>query len=107
MYAEKGLSIKQISEMTGVCRSTITRRIDNIVKRLTCGKYFSVLQKRNLLDERELDIAKDYFLNGLSSRAISKRQGVCRHNTLRTIKKIKQITAGNKGANRKLRIRNY
>ena len=107
LYAEKGLSVKQISKITGICRSTIARRIDNISKRLTYGKYFTLLQKRNLLSAGELDIAKDYFLNGLSGRTISKRQGVGKHTALRTIRKIKRIISKNKGANHKLRIRNY
>ena len=109
MYAEKGLSIKQISKITGICRSTISRRIGNIIKRLTCGEYFTVLEKRNLFATWELDIAKDYFLNGLSSRTICKRKGLSKYTTSRTIRKIKQIVVEKKQKNTdyQLRTRNY
>ena len=91
MYAEKGLNVEQISKIMGICRSTAARRIENISKRLICGEYFTVLQKRNLLTKWELDIAKDYFLKGLSIRAISKSKSVSKYTSLKAIRRIREI----------------
>lgn len=75
MYIEHGNSFRQIARIRGVTETSIARRIRAIAKRLTDGPYIDCLRNRGKLTSCQLDVAKDYYLLGLSMRQIAtKRQ---------------------------------
>jgi predicted DNA-binding protein YlxM (UPF0122 family) len=74
MYIEHGNSIRQIARIRGVSETSVARRIRTITKRLTDGPYIACLRNRNKLTSRQLDIAKDYYLMGLSMRQIAAKR---------------------------------
>jgi predicted DNA-binding protein YlxM (UPF0122 family) len=74
MYIEHGNSIRQIARIRGVSETSVARRIRAIAKRLTDGPYIDCLRNRNKLTCRQLAIAKDYYLMGLSMRQIAAKR---------------------------------
>ena len=74
MYIKHGNSIRQIARIRGVSETSVARRIRAITKRLTDGPYIDCLRNRNKLTGRQLAIAKDYYLMGLSMRQIAAKR---------------------------------
>jgi len=74
MYVEHGNSIRQIARIRGASETSINRRIRAISKRLTDGPYIECLRNRDKLTGRQLAVAKDYYLMGLSMRQIAAKR---------------------------------
>jgi predicted DNA-binding protein YlxM (UPF0122 family) len=74
MYIKNGNSIRQIARICGVAETSIARRMQKIIRRLTDGPYIDCLRSRDKLTDRQLSIAKDYFLEGLSMRQIAAKR---------------------------------
>lgn len=75
MYWEKGNNLSQISRLAGVGRLNIARRIHKITERLMEGKYITCLRYRDRFTILEMDVAKEYFLLGLSMKTIAGKRG--------------------------------
>jgi predicted DNA-binding protein YlxM (UPF0122 family) len=93
MYIEHGNSIRQIARIRGVSETSIARRIHAISKRLTDGPYIECLRKRNKLTRRQLSIAKDYHLMGLSMRQIATKRRWSYYSVRETLIEIRGILA--------------
>lgn len=74
MYVEHENSIRQIAGLLGVCESTVARRVRRLTKRLLAGRYIESPQARRMFSARQLETAADYFLRGLSIRAIARKR---------------------------------
>jgi predicted DNA-binding protein YlxM (UPF0122 family) len=74
MYIEHGNSIRQIARIRGVSETRVARRIRSITKRLTDGPYIDCLRNRDKLTSRQLAVAKDYYLLGMSMRRIAAKR---------------------------------
>ena len=74
MYIEHGNSIRQIARIRGASETSVNRRIRAITKRLTDGTYIDCLRNRDKLTGRQLAVAKDYYLMGLSMRQIAAKR---------------------------------
>jgi predicted DNA-binding protein YlxM (UPF0122 family) len=74
MYIQHGNSIRQIAQIRGASETSIARRIRAISKRLADGPYIDCLRCRDKLTGRQLAIAKEYFLMGLSMRQIATKR---------------------------------
>ena len=66
MHIEKGISYRKIALLLGVNPTSISRRIKKIKHTLTNGIYVSCLKKQDRFTQKELSIARDYFLKKLS-----------------------------------------
>jgi hypothetical protein len=64
-----------------------------VTKRLINGEYITCLRNRDKFDSGELDIAKDYFLAGLSIKKIAKKRDTTYYGVRKTLKKIQRIIA--------------
>jgi len=91
MYMENGNSFRQMARLSGVNEASIARRIHKVTKRLINGEYITCLRNRNRLDRGELDIAKDYFLAGLSMKKIAKKRDTTYYCVRKTLRKIQGI----------------
>ncbi len=91
MYIEHGNSIRQIARIRGVSETSIARRIRAISKRLTDGPYIECLRNRNKLTRRQLAIAKDYYLMGLSMRQIAAKRRWSYYRVRDTLIEIRSI----------------
>lgn len=91
MYIEHGNSIRQIARIRGVSETSVARKIRAITKRLTDGPYIDCLRNRNKLTGRQLAIAKDYYLMGLSMRQIAAKRCRSYYRVRDTINEIQNI----------------
>jgi hypothetical protein len=91
VYLENGNNTFQISRLTGLCRTSIARRINLLTMRLLDGRYIACLRNRRKFNKHQMAIAKDYFLTGLSIKKIALKRHRSRYRVTETIKKIKSI----------------
>jgi hypothetical protein len=91
VYLENGNNTFQISRLTGLCRTSISRRIKVLTMRLLDGRYVTCLRNRRKFNKYQMAIAKDYFVRGLSIKKISLKRCRSRYCVAETIKKIKSI----------------
>lgn len=91
MYLENGNSFRQMARLVGVNEASIARRIHKVTKRLMNGEYITCLRNRDKFDKGELDIAKDYFLVGLSIKKIAKKRNSTYYCVRKTLKKIQGL----------------
>jgi predicted DNA-binding protein YlxM (UPF0122 family) len=91
MYMENGNSFRQMARLSGVNEASIARRIHKVTKRLINGEYITCLRNRDRFDRGELDIAKDYFLAGLSMKKIAKKRDSTYYCVRKALKKIQGI----------------
>ncbi len=91
MYLENGYSIFKISKVTGLCHTSIARRIKRLTKKLLEGRYITCLRNRDKLNRDQMVIAKDYFLRGLSIREITIKRRRSVYHVRETISNIKNI----------------
>jgi predicted DNA-binding protein YlxM (UPF0122 family) len=88
MYIDNGNSFRQMARLTGVNESNISRRIHIVTNRLMNGEYITCLRNREKFKKIELDIARDYFLEGQSIKKIAQRYNSTYYSMRKTIKKI-------------------
>ena len=91
MYWENGNSIRQISKLAGVSRVTIARKIHKLTERLMEGQYITCLRNRDKFTKREMAIAKDYFMLGISMKKIAGKRQWSSYRVRQTINKIKRL----------------
>jgi predicted DNA-binding protein YlxM (UPF0122 family) len=93
MYIENGSSFGQMARLAGVNQASVARRIYKITQRLMNGEYITCLRNRDKFNKGELDIAKDYFLDGLSIKKIAKKRDFTYYCVRKALKKIQRIIA--------------
>ncbi len=91
MYLENSNSFRQMARLAGVNESRIARRIHRVTKRLIDGEYITCLRNRDKFSKRELAVAKDYFLLGLSMKKIAGKQRWSYYHVRETLKKIQRL----------------
>jgi predicted DNA-binding protein YlxM (UPF0122 family) len=93
MYLENGISFRQIARLLGVSETSVARRIHRLTKRLTDGEYIVCMRNRDKLTERQMLIAKDYFLTGLSMSRIAEERSWSLYKVCLTVRQIRGIIA--------------
>ena len=91
MYLENGNSFRQIARLTGISDTSIARRINRLTKRLLDNQYIICLRNRDKFTREQMNIAKDYFLTGLSIRKIAIKRDRSFYHVRETMKKIQSI----------------
>jgi predicted DNA-binding protein YlxM (UPF0122 family) len=91
MYIDNGNSFRQMARLAGVNESNIARRIYRVTRRLINGEYITCLRNSKKFGKNELDIAKDYFLEGLSMKKIAKKYNSTYYSIRKTLKKIQSL----------------
>ncbi len=91
MYLENGNSFRQMARLAGISETSIARRIHKLTERLINSDYITCLRNRNKFTGRQMAIAKDYFLTGLSIKKIALKRRRSRYRVTETIKIIKSI----------------
>ena len=93
MYWENGNSLRQISRLAGVNRATIGRRINKLTERLMEGQYITCLRNRNRFTKREMAVANDYFMLGMSIKKIADKRNWSYYQVRQTLEKIQRLLA--------------
>ena len=91
MYIENGNSFRQMALLAGVTETRIARRIHKITKRLTDGKYIICLKNRNKFTKAEMDIARQYYMTGLSIKKIAAKPPYSYYGVRKTLKRIQHL----------------
>jgi DNA-binding NarL/FixJ family response regulator len=93
LYLDSGSSMCQIARLTGLCRSTVSRRIRKVIARLCDETYPACVRQRGRFSERELILLKDYFVRGLSARGIARSRQVSLYRVRVTVRKARRFLA--------------
>lgn len=96
MYIVHGNSFRQIARLRGVSETSIARRIHQISERLTESEYLRYVRNRDKLNRRQMAIARDYFLVGLSIKGIAKKRGVSMYAVRKELYKIRNLVVETK-----------
>ena len=88
MYLEKGLSYRQIALLLDTSPSSISRKIKKIAFELTKGKFIICLKKKEIFTPCEFEIAKDYFVGGLSIKQIAQDRNTSFYHIRELLKEI-------------------
>ena len=99
MYLDNGNSYSQMASLAGIDVANIARRICKLTKKLLDNEYITCLQNRRKFTKTERNVAKDYFLNDLSIRKITRKRNLSFYRVRETIKKIQQILLTIEGKN--------
>jgi len=91
MYLKNGNTFYQLSKLSGVSETTISRRIKRVCKRLTDGSFVVCLRNRDKFTDWEFKVANDYFLKGFSIRKIAVEHCCTYYRARETILKIRQL----------------
>jgi predicted DNA-binding protein YlxM (UPF0122 family) len=76
MYVEKGSSFRQIARLRGVSEASVARRVHQLTQRLIDGEFLTCVRNRDRLTGRQMALARDAFLTGLSLRQIAEKRRV-------------------------------
>jgi predicted DNA-binding protein YlxM (UPF0122 family) len=88
MYLKNGNTFYQMAKLSGVDQSTIARRIYRLSNRLINGQYIECLKNRQLFTAVEMNIAKDYYLDGLSIKRITAKRSFSFYRVRKMLVKI-------------------
>lgn len=72
-YIESGVSFRQLAEISSVTEATVRRRISKLIKRLLGTEYLICIQNRQKLTRLQFNIAKDYYITGLSQNKMAQK----------------------------------
>ena len=97
MYLDNGNTFRQMAQLAGTNEVSMGRRIRRIIKRLVDGVYISCLRNRELFTTLELEIARDFFLMGLSQISITEARGCSMYRVRKTVIKVRRIFRAEKG----------
>jgi predicted DNA-binding protein YlxM (UPF0122 family) len=93
MYLNGNGSLSQMAVLAGVTETSIARHIRSLVGRLLDDSYMTCLRSRDKLTDVQIEMAKDYFVGNLSMREIAEKNNTTSYFVIKTIRKIRRITA--------------
>ena len=84
---------RTLAKIAGVNEATIARRLKKIAFRISSNNFIAALTET--LDSsghpEKIEIIKDYFVNGLSIRTISKNTGLTRYKVSKIIRQMRNL----------------
>jgi len=91
IYLEKGINFRQMAQLTGLSEGIITRRIRKLTDRLVDSRYITCMRYQEKFSVYQLDIARDYFLHGLSIRKIALKRRHSKYRISTIVRRIKNL----------------
>lgn len=93
MYLNGTGTIGQMARLAGVNEANVARRIHKLVRRLLDGQYITCLHNRDKFSDEQIEMARDYFVDGLPMREIADRHETTYYEVRKTMKKIQRLTS--------------
>jgi predicted DNA-binding protein YlxM (UPF0122 family) len=93
VYLDNSGTFRQMSRIAGVNEASIARKIHKLIRRLLDGQYITCLRNRKYLTDEQVEIARDYFVDGLPMSEIARRHEISRYTVRKAMKKIQRLTA--------------
>ena len=91
MYLDNSATFRQMARLAGVNEANVARRIHKLVRRLLDGQYITCLRNQASLTQEQIEIARSYFVMGLSMRTIADTHGVSYYAIRQTMKRIQRL----------------
>ena len=91
MYLSNGNTYRQLAQLVGINEANIARRIHKLTRKLIDGEYIKCIRNRARFTKIEMDVARDYFLAGLSFGAIADKRHDSYYNIRKTVLRIQRI----------------
>ena len=92
MYLDGTGTLSQMARLAGVNEANVARRIHKIVRRLLDGQYITCLRNRDKFSDEELEISRDYFVDGLPMKEIANRHEISYYAVKKAMRKIQRLT---------------
>jgi predicted DNA-binding protein YlxM (UPF0122 family) len=92
LYIQAGCSFCQLGRLTGMNRSSISRRVRRILRRLSDRTYLACLEGHDRFSDREMDILRDHLIRGLSLAKIARESGLCYYRVRAIVEKARDIS---------------
>ena len=89
MYFDNKMSYRQIALLLNTYPNSVSKRIRKIIFELTIGKYIFCMKKRDIFTILEMEIAKDYFIRGLSIKQIAKKKNTSFYHIREILKEVR------------------
>ncbi len=89
MYLDNEMSFRQIALLLNTNQNRISRRIRKIIFELTKGKFIFCMKKKDIFTMPEIEIAKDYFLRGMSIRQIAQKKNTSFYHIREILKEVR------------------
>ncbi len=89
MYLDNDMSFRQIALLLNTNQNRISRRIRKIIFELTKGKFIFCMKKKDIFTMPEIEIAKDYFLRGLSIKQIAQKKNTTIYHIRELLKEVR------------------
>jgi predicted DNA-binding protein YlxM (UPF0122 family) len=93
MYLNGRGTISQMARLAGVNEANVARRIHKLVRRLLDGQYITCLRNRDIFTQEQIEMARDYFVDGLPIQEIADRHEITYYEVRKAIRKIQRLTS--------------
>ncbi len=90
MHWEARSSLDEIAQITGMDRSTVCRRIQRLLRRLSDETYVRCARDRTSFSAAELAVIRDRFIRGWSVARISRDHHLCYYRVRAIIRKARR-----------------
>ena len=81
-----------MARLAGVNEANVARRIHKLVRRLLDGQYITCLRSRDKFTQEQIEIARDYFVDGLPMKEIADRHETTYYEVRKTMRQIQRLT---------------
>ena len=73
IYLENSGTFRQMARIASVNEANVARRIHKLIRRLLDGQYITCLRNRDKFTHEQIEMARDYFVDGLPMSEIAWR----------------------------------
>jgi len=92
MHLDNSGTFSQMARIASVNEANVARRIHKLIRRLLDGQYITCLRNRDKFTQEQIEMARDYFVDGLAMREIADRHETTYYEVRKTMKKIQRLT---------------
>ena len=92
IYLDNSGTFSQMARIASVNEANIARRIHKLVRRLLDGQYITCLRNRDEFTQEQIEMARDYFVDGLPMGEIADRHEITYYQVRKTMRKIQRLT---------------
>jgi predicted DNA-binding protein YlxM (UPF0122 family) len=92
IYLENSGTFRQMARLASVNEANIARRIHKLIRRLLDGQYITCLRNRDKFSDEQIEMARDYFVDGLPMSKIANRHDTTYYTVRQTMKLIQRLT---------------
>ncbi len=93
MYLNGTGTLNQMARLAGVNEANVARRIHKLVRRLLDGQYITCLRSRDKFTQEQIEMARDYFVDGLPMKEIADRHEITYYQVRKTMRQIQRLTS--------------